>query len=50
MRSLFERVGYEFPADNFDKLYRIGAEMDRTGGVCVDTFNKLVKEGLKQDV
>ncbi|XP_050307404.1 EF-hand domain-containing family member B-like [Anthonomus grandis grandis] len=50
MRSLFEKIGYNFPGDNFQKLWDMGVKIDRTGQVCVDTFKKLVQNrcpGLK---
>ncbi|KAF5276955.1 hypothetical protein FQR65_LT16119 [Abscondita terminalis] len=44
IKQIFEKIGYEFPGDTFDKLWRIGMERDKTGAVCVDTFKNLLNE------
>ncbi|KAF2903686.1 hypothetical protein ILUMI_02481 [Ignelater luminosus] len=44
MKKIFENIGYEFPDDTFEKLWKIGVEHDKTGLVCVDTFKQLIKE------
>lgn len=44
MRTLFEKIGYNFPGDTFDKIWKEGVAIDKTGLVCVDTFNNLVKK------
>ncbi|CAG9765813.1 unnamed protein product [Ceutorhynchus assimilis] len=42
IKRLFEKIGYNFPGDNFQKLWQMGLEQDQTGQVCVDTFKKLL--------
>ncbi|KAK4880741.1 hypothetical protein RN001_008887 [Aquatica leii] len=44
IRKIFENIGYEFPDDTFEKLWKIGIERDKTGAVCVETFKKLLNE------
>ncbi|KAI4464278.1 ef-hand domain c-terminal containing protein [Holotrichia oblita] len=46
IRRLFENTGYEFPGDTFDKLWKIGVDLDKTGLVCIDTFKQLIAETL----
>ncbi|KAJ8958834.1 hypothetical protein NQ318_019596 [Aromia moschata] len=43
MRGLFEKVGYNFPGNTFEKLWKEGVERDKTGCVCINTFKTLVK-------
>lgn len=43
IRSLFEKVGYNFPGDTFEQLWKVGVDIDKTGLVCVDTFKTLLK-------
>ncbi|KAJ8930390.1 hypothetical protein NQ314_016817 [Rhamnusium bicolor] len=43
IRTLFKKVGYNFPGDTFQKLWKEGLERDQTGCVCVDTFKTLMK-------
>ncbi|XP_022904917.2 EF-hand domain-containing family member B [Onthophagus taurus] len=42
LKDLFEKVGYQFPDDTFEKLWNYGVNLDRTGLVCIDTFDKLL--------
>ncbi|KYB27190.1 EF-hand domain-containing family member B [Tribolium castaneum] len=44
LRSLFEKVGYEIDDASFEKLWTEGVDQDKTGSVCVDTFNNLVQK------
>ncbi|XP_023310327.1 uncharacterized protein LOC111691539, partial [Anoplophora glabripennis] len=43
IRTLFEKVGYSFPGDTFERLWKVGVAIDKTGLVCVDTFKMLLK-------
>ncbi|GLV38607.1 uncharacterized protein CBL_05606 [Carabus blaptoides fortunei] len=43
IRFIFENVGYEFNQESFDVLWNKGCQHDKTGFVCVDTFNNLVQ-------
>lgn len=44
IRKLFEKVGHILDDNNFDKLWEIGLDQDKTGFVCVDTFKRLLTE------
>lgn len=46
IKTLFEKLGYQFPDDTFDKLWQIGLREDNTGLVCVDTFKRLLEMSL----
>ncbi|KAK9870594.1 hypothetical protein WA026_008156 [Henosepilachna vigintioctopunctata] len=46
IKSLFERCGYQFAEGSFDTLYSMAMCEDKTDGVCVDTFYKLIKKNL----
>lgn len=43
IRELFEKLGYNFNEDNFEKLWEMGVKEDQTGQVCIDTFKRLVQ-------
>nr|XP_023011847.1 EF-hand domain-containing family member B-like [Leptinotarsa decemlineata] len=42
IRTLFEKIGYNFPNDSFEKIWKEGVEHDQTGLVCVETFKSLL--------
>ncbi|CAG9833594.1 unnamed protein product [Diabrotica balteata] len=44
LKTLFEKVGYSFPGNKFEKIWKEGVEQDETGLVCVDTFKKLLEK------
>ncbi|KAH0810018.1 hypothetical protein GEV33_012773 [Tenebrio molitor] len=44
IRGLFEKTGYSLSDAAFEKLWSEGVEHDKTGLVCVDTFNKLLEK------
>ncbi|KAG5893704.1 hypothetical protein JTB14_017811 [Gonioctena quinquepunctata] len=46
IRSLFEKIGYNFPHNTFEKIWKEGLEHDQTGLVCVDTFKYLLAKHL----
>ncbi|GJQ86612.1 hypothetical protein Trydic_g7844 [Trypoxylus dichotomus] len=46
IRELFENTGYQFPDDTFDKLWKMGVDLDKTDLVCVDTFKQLIAHSL----
>ncbi|XP_076269380.1 EF-hand domain-containing family member B-like [Rhynchophorus ferrugineus] len=43
IRKLFEKIGYTFPGNNFERLWGMGVELDQTGLVCIDTFKNLLR-------
>lgn len=43
IRNLFEKLGYNFREDNFEKLWEMGVQQDQTGLVCIDTFKRLLQ-------
>ncbi|XP_030747876.1 EF-hand domain-containing family member B-like [Sitophilus oryzae] len=43
IRNLFEKIGYTFPGNSFEELWKMGLDMDCTGMVCIDTFKKLLQ-------
>lgn len=44
IRSLFEKSGFQIDDATFEKLWADGVEHDKTGLVCVDTFNTLLQK------
>ncbi|XP_044752596.1 EF-hand domain-containing family member B [Coccinella septempunctata] len=44
IKTLFENCGYQFAEGAFEELYQLALAHDKTGSVCVDTFNKIVKQ------
>lgn len=44
IRKLFENLGYEFPENSFEELWKKGVEIDRTGFVCIETFKNLINQ------
>lgn len=44
LKSLFTKIGYNFPGDTFNQMWKEGVENDKTGLVCIDTFNNLIKK------
>ncbi|XP_057652847.1 EF-hand domain-containing family member B-like [Diorhabda carinulata] len=44
LRALFEKIGYSFSENNFEKIWKEGVEQDGTGLVCVDTFKKILQK------
>lgn len=46
IKKIFTNIGYEFPKDTFEKLWGIGMERDKTGGVCVDTFKAILNDAV----
>lgn len=45
IRTLFAKIGYKIPDDDFEKLWKQGLDHDKDcSAVCIDTFYNLMKE------
>lgn len=42
IKTLFENCGYKFEEGVFEQLYQLALAHDKTGAVCVDTFNNIL--------